>query len=99
MVKFIPDSRVTGPYLTSPAPPPPPSAPEPTPPPAPPPPTSNIRASYCTGALPSAETPKPKPPTPLVIPVKTGFSFLYHLSNILVTPYQRKSPLLVMNTL
>jgi hypothetical protein len=31
--------------------------------------------------------PKPKPPSPLVIPVKTGFSFLDHLSNILVTSY------------
>ena len=50
---------------------------------------------------PAPPVPKANPPTPLAIPVKTGFSFTKKSLKtlILVTSYQRKSPDLVMNTL
>jgi hypothetical protein len=75
--------------LYPPAPPPPPQSYPPPPPPAI---TIYSTITGSAGAPPGAEAaaPKPKPPTPRAIPVKTGFSFLKNSLNIPISypPHQ-----------
>ena len=101
-VNVFGDPTVKANVLNNTPPPPPPPEPCPEPPPPPPPTTTSLPVNGAPGDMgPLAPTPKPKPPSPLVIPVKTGFSFTKKSLKILilVVSYQRKSPLLVMNTL